>query len=175
MLYRIFQRLIAALLYLVPAASVVLVQSSYFMFPTPESWNFWMPVLGPTGLLFWLRRQPQLMPIALVFVLGLIQDVMFGGLLGVSSLIYLGVTWLFSLANAQLTRISLPAFYILSLFLLLFMFFLEWSFYAVLYFVDFPLKMAWRVALVTWLFSPLVYIVLRFVEKLAVPGQFEIE
>ena len=50
-----------------------------------------VPFLGLIAVFFWVIHRPDLMPVWAIFLLGLVQDLLGGGVLGVSSAVFLAV------------------------------------------------------------------------------------
>lgn len=82
-----------------PFLSVLFLMIFLFM-PLPFFANI-VPYLTLIGVYYWSVFRPVLMPIWLVFVIGILQDVLSGGLLGITALLLILVRLLVSLQGRK--------------------------------------------------------------------------
>ena len=64
------------------------------------------PLLPLIGVYYWAIHRPDLLPFPAVFLVGLVQDLLTGGVLGVNAFVFLLVTWV--VLTQRRTLVSMP-------------------------------------------------------------------
>ncbi len=103
----IWQRLDVTVRSLFPfLITLMLVLAMALPLPAPSISHI-MPLLPMIAIYYWIVHKPDLFPIWAVFVIGLIQDLLSGGPIGVSCIAYL---WIYALVNGFRRRFASASF-----------------------------------------------------------------
>ncbi|MCB9947273.1 MAG: rod shape-determining protein MreD [Rhodospirillaceae bacterium] len=131
-----------------------------------------IPLYGPVAsvlpliaLYYWVIHRPDLLPFSIVFLVGILQDLLTGAPVGVNALVYLVTSWL--ILTQRRTLAAMPflilwwAFAMVALLAGL----LEWAVYSAIYAEIMPVRPAAYRVLVTASVYPILAGVLHLVQR----------